>query len=127
VCLLRLDDVEAALGRSRRERGSSVHPRDRTAAAPEYLGSAQVDKLGGTAVEDPVPTAARAAMALRRRATAGANAAASCPIVPSLLFRRTSQEALYSSAALDVPGHDVSDSRLMGGRPLRAVWRRRVL
>jgi hypothetical protein len=28
---------------------------------------------------------------------------------------------------LDVPGHQVGDMRLIGGRPPRALWRRRVL
>jgi hypothetical protein len=28
---------------------------------------------------------------------------------------------------LAVPGHQVGDSRLMGGRPPSALWRRRVL
>jgi len=37
--------------------------------------------------------------------------------------------ALYESGAslLDVPGHQVGDRRLIGGRPPRALCRRRVL
>ena len=33
----------------------------------------------------------------------------------------------FIAEPLDVPGHQVGDSRLIGGRPPRALWRRRVL